>query len=292
MKSIFILSLLTLTTTFSNFSNAQSCSSTRDYETGLKNGLKMAPPCELTNAKLPKCIGEYNVSTWSNCYGERTAASGGTYRGGYLDGKANGKGEFVNPDGTRYLGDYAKGQRNGSGKEYAANGTTTKEGLWSNGVFAGDSQTTQYKTTASTSNQKSLPLNGMNDAMKAALEIAGNNPRWINHLMTNSNIDEVALCSAIGMKMMAFAAVNPDSLDGSVAKVHALNAAGMSKAMQALIDKGAMPKGYVMNYVKIFNPQSMQEVLDKNWQTCDRSLEIKLIDRNELTLYLRRPYVK
>lgn len=116
----------------------------------------MAPPCELTNAKLPKCIGEYNVSTWSNCYGERTAPSGGTYRGGYLEGKANGKGEFVNPDGTRYLGDYAKGQRNGSGKEYAANGTITKDGQWSNGVLSNGTQE-KLKPPLQTGSSDSIP---------------------------------------------------------------------------------------------------------------------------------------
>jgi hypothetical protein len=61
--------------------------------------------------------------------------------------------------------------------------------------------------------------------------------------------------------------------------------------MQNLVDRGAMPKGYVMNYVKIFNPQSMQEVMDKNFQTCDRLLEIKLIDKNDITSFLRRPFL-
>ena len=124
--------------------SAQTCTSLKDYETGLKNGLKTAPPCELVNAnKLPKCAGEYSPTTWSTCYGERTTANGSTYRGWYFEGKANGKGEFVNPDGTRYLGEYAKGQRNGYGKEYAANGTVHKEGQWTNGVFASVTQEAQ-----------------------------------------------------------------------------------------------------------------------------------------------------
>jgi hypothetical protein len=146
-KQILVVLLLS-TITFTV--NAQVCTSTKDYETGLKNGLKMAPPCELTNtSKLQKCVGDYSPTTWSTCYGERTAANGGTYRGGYLEGKAHGKGEFVNPDGSRYLGDYVKGQRNGYGKEYSATGAIVKAGEWNNGVFAGSTPQGQDKTANS-----------------------------------------------------------------------------------------------------------------------------------------------
>ena len=90
---------------------------------------------EINSTNLAKCKGEYSVSSWTNCYGERTTADGGSYKGGYLEGKANGKGEFTNSDGSRYIGDYIKGKRSGSGKEYAANGSIIKEGQWSDGVF-------------------------------------------------------------------------------------------------------------------------------------------------------------
>ena len=102
---------------------------------GIKNGLKMALPCELSLPKLPNCVGEYNVTSWSNCYGERASANGGAYRGTYLEGKANGKGEFINSDGTRYLGDYLRGQRNGTGKEYSSSGVLLKQGQWNKGNF-------------------------------------------------------------------------------------------------------------------------------------------------------------
>ena len=117
-----------------------SCTFIDSYDAGLAKGLKMAPPCDITNygTYKDKCVGEYNSTTWTSCYGERTLPNGDKYRGGYLEGKANGKGEFINADGTRYLGDYEKGKRNGYGKEYAANGSITKEGEWSNGIFAGD----------------------------------------------------------------------------------------------------------------------------------------------------------
>ena len=123
-----------------NALNPQTCASITDYEAELKNGSSVSTPCEIISSNLPRCLGEHSVSTWSNCYGERVTPKGGTYKGGYRDGKANGKGEFVNPDGSRYLGKYAIGLRNGYGKEYAINGAILKEGKWINGKFIGDSQ--------------------------------------------------------------------------------------------------------------------------------------------------------
>ena len=124
------------------------CSSTNDYEAGLAKGLMMAPPCDITNngTYKDKCVGEYNSTAWTNCYGERTLTTGEKYRGGYLEGKANGKGEFLNVDGTRYLGYYEKGKRNGSGKEYNANGEVIKVGEWINGVFSDVAQSEQIQT--------------------------------------------------------------------------------------------------------------------------------------------------
>ena len=286
---VLLLSIITFTV------NAQVCTSTKDYETGLKNGLKMAPPCELTNtSKLQKCVGDYSPTTWSTCYGERTAANGGTYRGGYLEGKAHGKGEFVNPDGSRYLGDYVKGQRNGYGKEYSATGAIVKAGEWHNGVFAASTPQGQDKTANSNQNQNSTPLRGFNDALKASLDIAEKNPKFLNYIISTASSNDIAMCAAIGMKATAFSAVNPEALDGPVAKVHALNAAGMGKSYQYLVDKGTIPKGTLMTYVNIFNPLSLGDILEKNWSTCDRVLAaaMKLVDQNELTTFLRRPYVK
>ncbi len=124
------------------------CSSTNDYEAGLASGLKVAPPCDITNngTYKDKCVGEYKSTTWTNCFGERILPNGEKYRGGYLEGKANGKGEFINADGTRYLGYYEKGKRNGSGKEYNANGEVIKVGEWRNGVFSDVAQSEQNQT--------------------------------------------------------------------------------------------------------------------------------------------------
>lgn len=132
-----------------------TCSSTTDYETGLKNGLRVAPPCDITNngTYKDKCVGEYKSTTWTNCFGERSLPNGEKYRGGYLEGKANGKGEFINADGTRYLGYYEKGKRNGAGKEYDANGKVIKVGEWSNGVFNSSAQDQNDQKITSQTNQ-------------------------------------------------------------------------------------------------------------------------------------------
>ena len=184
-KQILVVILFAIT---SSMVNAQTCTSTKDYETGLKSGLKAAPPCELTNTnKLPKCVGDYSPTTWSTCYGERTTANGSTYRGGYLEGKANGKGEFVNPDGTRYLGEYAKGQCNGYGKEYAANGTVLKEGQWTNGVFASVTQEAQDKTVASPTQMQHL---GGCAGYHYSFALAAKNSNKINGFNNSWNIAE------------------------------------------------------------------------------------------------------
>jgi hypothetical protein len=130
----FCVSFFCMSVSF--YTYAQSCTSMRDYEMGLKSGLQMAPPCEIVGT-LPKCQGEYNVTTWSACYGERRIPGGASYRGQYLQGRANGKGEFVNPDGSRYVGGYSTGQRSGTGREYDSKGQLAKQGQWERGVYLG-----------------------------------------------------------------------------------------------------------------------------------------------------------
>jgi len=151
-----------------NALNPQTCASITDYEAELKNGSSVSTPCEIISSNLPRCLGEYSVSTWSNCYGERVTPKGGTYKGGYRDGKANGKGEFVNPDGSRYLGKYAIGLRNGYGKEYAINGAILKEGKWINGKFIGDSQIDKSERGTLPSTSSSVKYTA-NDSMNRKL---------------------------------------------------------------------------------------------------------------------------
>jgi len=114
-------------------SAAVVCSSMQDYELGLKNSLRTAPPCDVVKTELKQCVGEYSKESWTNCLGERKMPDGSHYIGGYLEGKANGKGEFINKDGTRYVGDYVNGLRSGEGNEYSAVGEILKSGKWING---------------------------------------------------------------------------------------------------------------------------------------------------------------
>lgn len=111
------------------------CSSMQDHELGLKNGLRTAPPCDIVKTELKQCVGEYSKESWTNCLGERSMPGGSHYLGGYLDGKAHGKGEFINEDGTRFIGEYAAGFRNGAGVEYSADGTIQKQGKWIRGLY-------------------------------------------------------------------------------------------------------------------------------------------------------------
>jgi hypothetical protein len=119
------------------------CSSMQDYESGLKYGMKTAPLCDIVKTDLKKCIGEYSKENWTNCLGERNMPDGSRYLGGYLDGKENGKGEFINKDGTRYIGYYLNGQRHGEGKEYSAAGIIEKTGKWVKGEYDSDVQINQ-----------------------------------------------------------------------------------------------------------------------------------------------------
>ena len=149
-------------------------------------------------------------------------------------------------------------------------------------------------TSLITSAQNQVPLRGFNDALKAAMDLADKNPRIVNYITSSSSSNDIAMCAAIGLKVTAFSAVNPGVLDANVAKVHALNTAGMSKSYQVLVDKGVMPKNTLKTFVNIFNPLDLGDVLEKNWSTCDHIVAgaIKVMDQNELTLFLRRPYLK
>jgi hypothetical protein len=180
-----------------------NCTSTADYETGLKNGLRVAPPCDITKygTYTNKCNGEYDATTWTSCFGERTLASGEKYRGGYYEGKANGKGEFVNLDGTRYVGLYLRGQRNGQGKEYSANGEVIKDGEWVKGVYADNSGQQEEPTlqqNQTTAQQKNITLDS-NEANCKKINGYGTNDKMA--LATTFNVS-ISTISFIGARWM------------------------------------------------------------------------------------------
>ena len=81
------------------------------------------------------CVGDYNATTWTDCFGSRSMQNGDHYIGNYKNGKANGMGAFTNADGTKYIGEYSQGKRNGNGIEYESNGVISKKGNWIDGVF-------------------------------------------------------------------------------------------------------------------------------------------------------------
>ena len=84
-------------------------------------------------SSLPNCEGEYNATTWTDCFGSRTTDGGNSYVGEYKNGKANGFGTFTFADGRKYVGSYDMGKRNGVGKEYGSDGKLLINGEWTNG---------------------------------------------------------------------------------------------------------------------------------------------------------------
>jgi len=78
-------------------------------------------------------VGEYNPTTWTDCFGSRTTNSGDSYVGEYKNGKANGFGTYTFADGHKYVGNYDMGKRNGAGKEYGSDGKLLINGEWTNG---------------------------------------------------------------------------------------------------------------------------------------------------------------
>ena len=68
----------------------------------------------MSNA-LPKCEGNYNKNTWTNCFGTRTSSNEAKYVGEFKDGLFYGQGTFTFPDGGKYIGEYKNGRWNGQG---------------------------------------------------------------------------------------------------------------------------------------------------------------------------------
>jgi len=112
------------------------------------NGIRIVP--------LPLvCPGSYNYTTWTNCLGTFTFASGNKYVGEWENGVSHGQGTFTYVSGSKHIGKYKDGYRNGQGTFTYAKGDKyvggykegkkhgygvytwadgeTKEGIWKNG---------------------------------------------------------------------------------------------------------------------------------------------------------------
>jgi hypothetical protein len=109
---------------------------------------------------LPKCEGEYNKNTWTNCFGERKLSDGTSYKGWYLDGKAHGFGSYTFADGSSYGGSYEYGKRHGNGGEYLSDGTMTFYGAWVDGKRHG------YGSEYSRDGKKTLSGNWVNGVLE------------------------------------------------------------------------------------------------------------------------------
>jgi len=91
----------------------------------------------LAAAASPRCPGDYDPGTWTDCVGSRLTPSGDQYSGGYLNGKAHGRGAYTFADGRKYVGEYDQGIRNGPGTEFRADGSVAVQGRWVQGQFVG-----------------------------------------------------------------------------------------------------------------------------------------------------------
>jgi serine/threonine protein kinase len=70
---------------------------------------------------LPPCPGPYWTESWTRCTGTNKFINGDRYTGGYLDGKFEGQGTYIDRYGTTFVGEFRNGKRNGQGTYRFAN---------------------------------------------------------------------------------------------------------------------------------------------------------------------------
>jgi uncharacterized protein YdgA (DUF945 family) len=99
--------------------------------------LQAQEPSPQAAAALPRCRGDYDPQTWTDCVGSRITSAGDQYSGGYLNGKAHGQGAYTFADGRKYVGHYDQGLRHGTGTEFRPDGSVASQGRWSQGQFVG-----------------------------------------------------------------------------------------------------------------------------------------------------------
>ncbi len=74
-------------------------------------------------SSLPPCRGDYNETTWTDCVGTKTNATGSKYVGQFRDGKPNGQGTAPRGDGSKYVGEWKDGNLHGQGTLTPADGS-------------------------------------------------------------------------------------------------------------------------------------------------------------------------
>ena len=111
------------------------------------------------SVSFPKCLGDYDKETWTNCFGTfspkkdleyvgvfkkgkphgqgtYTLAGETLYVGELKKGNPHGQGTFTWPNGDKYVGGFRKGKPHGPGIHTLADGSV-KEGFWEKGCLEG-----------------------------------------------------------------------------------------------------------------------------------------------------------
>jgi hypothetical protein len=87
--------------------------------------LVASPLCAIAavaQANLPSCPNFASDSSWDNCEGTKTFATGGKYVGEFRNGQLHGRGKHIYSDGSTYVGEFRGGNFNGQGVLSYVNG--------------------------------------------------------------------------------------------------------------------------------------------------------------------------
>lgn len=137
------------------------------------------------------------------------------------------------------------------------------------------------------------PLRSFNQVLEVAIYISKKNPQFINAYESILTPDDVAMCTALGMKAAAVAAVNPKMfIDNSLVKIHALNTAVSMNAYESISNRGLVSKNQLNNHINRQKPVDLVTLLEQNWKICDSGLSaaLKRLPEAQLKAYLVWPY--
>ena len=115
-SKIIFLSIIALNFTFLNATHAQFDS----------------PAIAAAEKAFPPCPGEYNSTTWNNCFGAHKNEKNAYYIGEYQKGKRSGIGLIEYSNGDKYIGEWKNGLFDGKGVYVWKNGDKHV------GTFGGD----------------------------------------------------------------------------------------------------------------------------------------------------------
>lgn len=97
---------------------------------------KPLPEKKLISPQKSECPKGSSISSWTNCNGSHTYASGATYTGDWVSGKRSGQGVGVSNDGAKYVGEWLNDRFHGIGTLSFSSGDFYK-GQFSDGFFNG-----------------------------------------------------------------------------------------------------------------------------------------------------------